>query len=140
MKLFGGKPDHPMADPKEMRRLLDALPVTDPLKALEELAHWHESVSAAGGFRLDARIALHFSIDEAAQQRLRRVASDYLSVARPSRFQENRMWTHVYEYYRQCGHAFGLSIDAIQQGVRGAEAAKPLLPALSARALRTVAH
>jgi len=56
MKLFGGKPDHPMADPKEMRRLLDALPVTDPLKALDELAHWHESVSAADGFRPDAEL------------------------------------------------------------------------------------
>ena len=27
MKLFGGsKPDHPLADPKEAKRLLDALP------------------------------------------------------------------------------------------------------------------
>ena len=141
MKLFGaGKPDHPMAEAKEMRRLLDALPVTDPLKALEELAHWHESVGTAEGFRPDARIQVLFSIDEAAQARLRKVAAEYLSVARPARFQENRMWTHVYEYYRQCGHAYGLSVDAVLQGAKGAEAAKPLLPALAARALRTVAQ
>ena len=26
LKLFGGKPDHPLADPKEARRVIDALP------------------------------------------------------------------------------------------------------------------
>ena len=31
MKLFGGgKPDHPLADPKEAKRLLEALPANDP--------------------------------------------------------------------------------------------------------------
>jgi hypothetical protein len=50
MKLFGaGKPDHPMAERKDAARLLGELPAQD-LKALEELAHWHESVGAAEGF------------------------------------------------------------------------------------------
>ena len=35
LKLFGGGgPDHPMADPKEARRILEALPAQE-LKALE---------------------------------------------------------------------------------------------------------
>jgi len=141
MKLFGGgKPDHPLADAKEMRRLLDALPENDPFKALEELAHWHESVSAAEGFRPEGRLQLLFSIDEAAQPRLRKVALEYLSVARPSRFQENRIWTHAYEYHRQCARAYGLCIDAIQQGAKSAEGVKPLLPVLAVRALRSVAQ
>ena len=141
MKLFGGgRPDHPMADPKEARRLLDELPAQDPLKALEELAHWHESVSMAEGFRPEARIELHFTIDEAAQPRIKKVARDYLAVARPSRFQENRMWTHVYEYCRQSGHAYALSVDAVLQGAKGADAAKPLLPLLVVRALRALSQ
>jgi hypothetical protein len=42
MSLFGGgKADHPMANPKEARRILDALPAQE-LKALEELSQWHE--------------------------------------------------------------------------------------------------
>ena len=140
MKLFGGgKPDHPMADAKEMRRLLDELPENDALKALEELAHWHESAGVAEGFRPEARIQLLFSIDDAAQARLRKLGAEYLA-ARPSRFQENRIWTHAYEYYRQCGHAYGLSVDAVIQGAKGADAAKPLLPALAVRALRAVAQ
>ncbi len=59
MKLFGGsKPDHPLADPKEAKRLLDALPANDPVKALDELAHWVESVAALEGFTPEARIQL----------------------------------------------------------------------------------
>ena len=51
MKLFGGgKPDHPMADAREARRLLEELPAQDAVKALDELAHWHESLSLAEGF------------------------------------------------------------------------------------------
>ena len=51
LNLFsGGKADHPMADPKEARRILDTLPAQE-LKALDELAHWQESVSTAAGFK-----------------------------------------------------------------------------------------
>src|SRR5258708_20789205 len=50
LKLFGGGADHPMSNPKEARRILDALPAED-LKALEELAHWLESLSLLEGFK-----------------------------------------------------------------------------------------
>lgn len=139
--LFGsGKPDHPLADPKEAQRLIEALPAHDPLKALEELAHWHESVAATEGFRPDARFELIFRLDEAAQPRLRKLTREYLAAARPSRFQENRMWTHGYEYWRQCAQAYARAMDAVLQGVKGAEAAKPQLPLAVARGLRAIAQ
>ena len=57
LKLFGaGGADHPMRNPKEAKRILDALP-PDDLKSLDELAHWHESVSAS-------RNAATFSLDQ----------------------------------------------------------------------------
>jgi hypothetical protein len=139
--LFGsGKPDHPLADPKEAKRLIDELPAQDSLKALEELAHWHESVSAAEGFRPDQRFQLLLQLDEAAQPRLRKVAREYLAAARPSRFQENRLWTHVYEYWRQCGQAYARAIDTVLQNAKGAEATKPQLPLAVSRALRAIAQ
>lgn len=139
-QLFGGGPDHPMADPKEAKRLLEELPGNDPLKALEELAHWQESVSGAEGFRADARLQLLFLIDESAQPRIRKVTREYLATARPSRFQENRMWTQVHEYWRQAGQAYAKSVDAVLQGAKGADATKPFLPMLVARALRALAQ
>jgi hypothetical protein len=140
-KLFGaGGPDHPMADPREARRLLDELSASDPLKALDELAHWHESVSATEGFRPEVRIQILFSLDESAQPRLRKVAREYLAAARPSRVQENLLWTKAHDYYRQCGHAYGRAIDSVLQGAKGADAAKPMLALLAVRALRALAQ
>lgn len=56
IKLFGSAgPDHPMADPKEAKRILDELPAQDPIMALEELGHWHESLSQAEGLRPERR-------------------------------------------------------------------------------------
>ncbi len=141
IKLFGsGGPDHPMADAKEAKRLLDELPAQDPLKALEELGHWHESVSLAEGFRPDRRIQLLLQVDDAAQGRVKKLTRDYLAPGRLSRVQEHRLWTALHGYWRQAGLAFAHSVDLFVQGAKGAEGAKPLLPQLLVRCLRALAQ
>ncbi len=83
MKIFGGsKPDHPLADPKEAKRLLDALPTNDPVKALDELTHWVESVAALEGFKPEVRIQLLITLDDTAQTFLRKLSKDYFVSAR----------------------------------------------------------
>ena len=140
MKLFGGsKPDHPLADPKEAKRLLDALPADD-VKALDEIMHWIESVAAIEGFKPDARIQLLFTLDDAAQPRVRKLAKDYFTTGRPSRYQENRLWTALHGFWRQAGHAYARQIDQYVQNAKGIDAAKALLPLLLVRALRSFAQ
>ncbi|HEX9184655.1 MAG TPA: hypothetical protein VF876_15470 [Burkholderiales bacterium] len=141
MKLFGGgKPDHPMADAKDARRILEQLPAQDAVKALDELAHWHESLSLAEGFAPAQRIELLVLVDDAAQPRARKLTRDYLGQALGSRFQENRLWTALHEYWRQAGLAFARGVDLFLQGAKGAEAARGTLPLLLARALRAAAQ
>jgi len=141
MNLFGGgKPDHPLADPKEAKRLIDALPGNDAVKAVEELMHWIESVVAADGFRPEARIQLLLMLDDAAQPRLRKLAKDYFGSSRPSRFQENRMWTVLHGYWKQAAYAYARAVDLFVQGAKGADAAKAQLPLLLARTLRCFAQ
>ena len=136
LKLFGaGGADHPMRNPKEAKRILDALP-PDDLKSLEELAHWHESVSVAEGFKPADRAQLLLSIDDAAQARLRKASREYTGATRPSRYQENRLWTHLHEYYKQAGLAFGRAIDASVQAPKSLE--PKLLALVVTRALRTL--
>lgn len=118
MKLFGaGKPDHPMADRKEAARLLGELPSQD-LKAIDELSHWYESLSAAQGFKPDERAQRFAMIQDAAQPRLLKLSRDYLASVRSakgSRAQQNLIWTRVHEYWRQAGQAFAASIDGKAQ-------------------------
>ncbi|HUQ24904.1 MAG TPA: hypothetical protein VM140_04480 [Burkholderiales bacterium] len=135
LSLFtGGKADHPMANPKEARRILDALPAQE-LKALDELAHWHESVSTAAGFKPTDRLQLTGALDDAAQPRLRKLARDYFAATRPSRYQENLLWTQMHEYWRQAGLAWARSVDACLQAndVRA-------LATAAVRALRALAQ
>jgi hypothetical protein len=109
MKLFGGgKPDHPMADLKAARKILDELPPQD-LKALEELTHWHETLSAAEGFKLEDRAQRHSAIDDTASLRLRKLAAEY---DRGSRAQQNLLWARIHEYWRQSGQAHSRTLDA----------------------------
>lgn len=133
LKMFGvGKPDHPLADSREARRILEALPPQE-LKALEELAHWHESASAAEGFKPADRVQVLTSIEEAAQARVRKLGRDYFGAARPSRYQENLMWTQLHEYWRQAAMAWARAMDQVLQA-KGADAKSIAVPA--ARALR----
>ena len=140
LKLFGGKSDHPLADPREAKRVIEALSTDDPAKSLDELMHWLESVTAAEGFKPEARVQLLFSLDEAAQPRVRKLAADYFGAVRPSRFQENRLWTALHGYYQQAGLSYARAVDLYVQNAKGVEAAKALLPVLLARTLRSLAQ
>ncbi len=134
LNLFGGKADHPLANPKEVRRVLDTLPAQE-LKALDELSHWHESVSTAAGFKPAERLQVTGALDEAAQPRLRKLSRDYFAATRPSRYQENLLWTQMHEYWRQAGLAWARTVDGFLQ----ANDARGLATA-AVRALRALAQ
>lgn len=139
MKLFGGgKTDHPLADPREARRILDGLPADDPFKALDELSHWLESVASVDGFKPLDRIQILYLVDDTAQPRLRKLARDYAAAVRPSRFTETRIWNAMQGYWKAAGLAYARAIDLFVQNAKGTDAAKSQLPGLVARALRSL--
>src|SRR3989475_5934669 len=140
MKLFGGgASDHPMAEVKGARVILDAIPAGDPFKALEDLNHWLESVRAWGGFRPERRAQIVQMVDDAAQVHLRKLQREYLSSQRLSKFLENRLWSVIREWYRQSALAFAICIDAYATGQKGWEDLKQSVPLLTVRALRAYA-
>jgi hypothetical protein len=140
LKLFAsGKADHAMADPGEARKLLDALPASDPHKALEELTNWLESVSAAEGFRPDRRAQVVQMLDEAAQVHVRKLQREYFSNPGLSKVQEHRLWSVIHAFWKRCGFAFASCVDLYATGKRGANRLKPAMPLLMVRALRALA-
>lgn len=140
MKLFGGgKPHHPMADATEARTIVDAIPGSDPFKALEDLNHWLESVRAWQGFTHDHRAQLVLMMDEAAQGHLRKLQRDYLASPRLSKVQENRLWAAIRESYRRSAIALAICVDVFVTAQKGWEDLKPSMPLLTVRALRAAA-
>jgi hypothetical protein len=140
LKLFrGGKADHPMAELKEAKRILEELPVNDAFKSLEELTNWLESVGAAEGFKPDYRAQLLLLLDESAQIHVRKLSRDYLAAVRPSKFQENRLWLAVFGYWRQAALSLATCIDFFATGAKGGDALKNVMPLLTVRAMRALA-
>ena len=140
ISLFGSKkPDHPMADIKEARKILAELPANDAYKCAEELTHWLESVMAEEGFKPEHRTQLVQLLDETAQQHLRKLARDYMVSPRLAKFQETRLWKAIYEYWRQAALAYAGCIDLYATGAKGADALKASMPLLLVRALRVLA-
>jgi hypothetical protein len=138
--LFGGrgKPDHPLADAKEAKRLLGAISALEPHKALAEVNDWIESVWAAEGFRADDRANLILLLDEAGQPHARKLLRDYLNNSRMPKQQESKLWSPQFEFLTQLSDAYVKCIDFSIDGVKGSDALKPLLPVLGVRALRAL--
>ncbi len=140
LKFFGGKPDHPMSDLKEARKILDEIPANDVHKALEELGNWLDSVSSTEGFKPENRAQLLFLIDETAQVHVRKLVRDYLSAARLTKFQEGRLWGAIHGYWRQAALAFAVCVEAYGSGAKGTDAYKGSIALLTVRALRALAQ
>lgn len=140
ISLFGSKkPDHPMTDIKEAKKLLEELPTNDAFKCADELTHWLESVRAAEGFKPEYRAQLVQLLDETAQVHLRKLARDYMASPRLARFQEMRLWTALHDYWREAAAAYMGCIGLYADGAKGADALKGAMPLLLVRALRALA-
>ena len=91
--LFGKKSDHPLAEIKSAQALLDDIPKSDSLRALQEISDWAEAIcERADDFRLDHQWAVLRLFDQAAQAHLRKLQHDYFAPQPLSHFQENRLW------------------------------------------------
>ena len=130
------KVDHPLFDPKSSRKTIGELQ-QDPLKGMGEIAYWLDSINNTEGFRLDRRCELVDEFEQAARQRLRKLAQDYLQV-RQQKFQENRLWTAQADYWRLIGAGYVQCIEGFQADAPGAGVIKSRLPIIVGRALRAI--
>jgi hypothetical protein len=134
--LFGKKSDHPLADLKTAQQLLDDIPKTDSLKALQELTEWIESIrEQANGFKLDHQWAVLRMFDQAAQSHVRKLLHDYFPLQPLSKFQENRLWTLLDAFYAQSELCHYDVLTRYRDGAKGASAIKSDLPLLCARGI-----
>jgi hypothetical protein len=131
---------HPLADAVRARGIISGLPADDPATALEEVTFWLGSVSHADGFQLDARFASIAQLDEAARPRARALLDEYLALTRNQVFQENRVWTVAYNFWKQLGHAYRLSVDLCAAGADGGQGVRDNLPQVVARAVHALGN
>jgi hypothetical protein len=134
----GDEAEHPMADPKQARAIVDALPAKDAVKTLEEVTDWLESLNQADSFALDRRLHGVELLDGAARRQQRELTKEYLSTPRVQKFQENRLWNAEYGFCTQLGEAYFRCIKECLSGFSGASAIRDSLPVIAARAFRAL--
>lgn len=134
--IFGKKSDHPLADIKTAQQVLEELPKNDAQNAVQELTGWIETaVELAEDFRLDHEFAVLRMLDDAAQPYVRKLLRDYFAVQPLSKFQENRLWTVLNNYYTQSEFAYHDVLTRLVNGARGASGFKTEMASLGARGI-----
>ena len=135
INLFPQRPDHPLADAKELKRILAELHVEKAAHAVDELASWFESLKHARNFRLDHYFDVLRQLDDAGQPHLRRLARDYLYSPYLSRLEQQRLWERSYGYWTAVAALYALCTTRarLEPKERGAEAFKVSLPLADAR-------
>ena len=133
--IFGKKSDHPMADIKSAQALLNDLPKNDAYKSLMELSEWIESVADNTDFKPDHQFAVLRLLDETAQSYTRKLARDYFTPQELNKFQENRLWLVLDNFYRHTAKAYYTVFNRYCSGDKGAVTIKAQLPLLAARAV-----
>lgn len=134
--LFGKKSDHPLATLKSAQDVLNDVPKADALKALQEITSWLESLrDNANEFKLDHQVAVLRLLDEAAQLHVRKLMRDYFGMQPLSKFQENRTWAALNEYFSFCEQLYVGVLTQCRKADRQAAALKPQLPLLGLRAI-----
>lgn len=135
LNLFTSRPDHPLGDAKELKRVIVELPLDNAFKAVDEIYGWFESLSAADDFRVDQLFDVVRQLDEAAQIHIRRLARDYVHSPRLSRSEERRLWTMCYNYHGEVSGLYARCVERARKSPKdkGSELFKPHLLVAAAR-------
>lgn len=133
---FAKRSDHPLADSKELKRIIAELHVDKPAKAVDEVSGWFDSLQHVENFRVDQFFDVLRQLDEAAQRHLLRVARDYLLAARLTKLEEERLWTRSYRYWGQVATLYRDCVERARLAPKskGSDAFKASVPLALVRA------
>jgi hypothetical protein len=140
LKFFSNKTAHPLADSREVKRILAEIAVREPLSAVEEAGDWLESLAADASFKLTQRLELIFKLDEATVAQARRLGRDYSSSGGSSRVMESRQWELAHSYWQHLADAY-LHCIARHHAAEKKEgdAVRPQLPMIHIRLVNALA-
>lgn len=134
--IFSNKSDHPLANFKSAQLLLDALPKTDSVQVLEEIAHWIEALfDVQNEFRVDHQFAILRMLDDASHPHLRKISQAYFAALPPSAFQEARLWEALNTYLRFSELGYLHLLRDVRAGEKGSSAIKANIPLIIARGM-----
>jgi hypothetical protein len=138
---FGKKSDHPLANLKSAQQMLELIPKTDAIKALEELASWVESLrDHSSAFSFDHQVTIMSLLDEAAQTHVRKLQREYFTLLPLNQFQENRLWSVLNTYFILCEQVYADIFAQCRNADRGIAFPRPQMSQLASRSLFVISN
>lgn len=131
--MWGGKSDHPLANPREMRKILSELPKDNAFKAQDEITGWLESLAGIDDFPVGRLYDVAQALEEAAYPHLKRLSREYFQAARLSRSEEKRLWSINYGFWRLLSAAYARCLGGAVDKPGAGELPSSLVPALCVR-------
>jgi hypothetical protein len=139
-KIFEGKPDHPMFDVKEARRMLADLPHDNSFKALDEITSWLNSVKDTSGFRPEVRTEIIMLLDETGQPFYAELSQLYLGEPHVQDFKGMHLWQGLHDFMKTLAEAYSVCVHEYQQAEKKSFDHKEFMPVICVRLLRAVAE
>lgn len=139
LKLFSRDDAHPLADPRELKRVLAELPVKDDAKSLDELSGWLESLMNSDGLTPAQLFEAVRQVDEAAQVFVRHLTRSYLAPSARSHAEDQKLWKLCYGFWENAANAYQRVVGGYQAAetekgkAKLAEAIKPQLALILSR-------
>ena len=131
--LFAQKSEHPLADARELRKVLSELPRDNAFKALDEIAGWLESLAGVADFPAGRLYDVLQQFEEVAAPHLRRLSQEYFYTARLSKSEERRLWSINYGFWTLLADAYERCLKAVSDKPSTGAVAKTALPLLTVR-------
>lgn len=137
-KLFSRKSDHPLADAKELQRIVGEIAQSDPIRALGEVADWVDSLQGADDIELEHRFGVLRQLEDSAQGHLRTATKDLLvATLAGTASAADRRWPLGASLWRKLAAGYAACLDGLESSPSGhREFRKSSLPILCIRQIR----
>ncbi len=136
----GDKVDHPLANAREAKKVVDAFPTKDPLKTLEGANYWLASVNETEAFKVDHRFEVLDLLDVATRKSQEQLIGAFVTILESDPLQEKRIWKVATDFWKLLGDGYLVCVKQALDNNSVPGDFKPHLPVLAARATRALRH
>jgi hypothetical protein len=134
------KVDHPLADAREAKKIVDAFSTKDPLRTLEDANNWLTSVNETEAFKLDQRFEVLDLLDVATRKAQEQLFGAFVTTLESDRVQEKRIWKIATDFWKLLGDGYLVCVKQTQDGTSVSDTFKSRVPVLAARSARALRY
>lgn len=137
---FLNKPDHPMVDVKQTKKLLAELPQDDAFKALGEIKDWLNSVKTTAGFRPETRAEIILLLDETGLVFYDKLLELYLGEPHLLDFKGHQLWQVMHDHKEAVADAYIVCLEEYQQTEKKSAGYTQTAALVCVRLIRTISE